>query len=205
MSTKKILGVVLKGGQSRRMGQDKAFVLLDGIPLLEHVCRRFAPQVDKMIINIPFRKSTDAISNTLTDALMGYATCADREGGSRGPLAGVAAAFNSAHMEGYEYLAVVPCDAPLIPSDLVDRLYAKAVKDSLQHICVMIEGYLQPTFSLWHNSLLGPIEQLISVNDYSLKAITHYCRSGVIEIAQEEVQGFCNINSPSDLQNLKVR
>ena len=205
MSTKKILGVVLKGGQSRRMGQDKAFVLLDEIPLLEHVCCRFAPQVDKLVINIPFQKSTDVISNKTTNTLMGYATCADLNSEFRGPLAGIAAVFNSTHFEGYEYLAVVPCDAPLIPPNLVDRLYAKAVSNNFQHICVMVDGYLQPTFSLWHNSLLGSIEQLICVNDYSLKAITHYCRSGVIEIAQEEAQSFCNINSPSDLQNLKVR
>lgn len=194
MSQKNTLGVILKGGRSRRMGQDKAFVLFDGIPLLEHVCHRLAPQVDNLIINTAFQEGDRSV--------FGYATCQDLGGEFKGPLAGVAAALNSSYMTAYDYLAVIPCDAPLIPRDLVARLYSEAIKNDLQHVCVILDGYLQPTFSLWHKSLKDVITESVNANDYSLKGVVKLCRSGVLEISTKEAQQFCNINTQDDLQQL---
>ena len=77
----RITGLVLAGGLGRRMGGvDKGLSLLDGEPLVEHIIRRLAPQVGRLIIN--------ANQNHDTYAGFGYPVVGDRITGYAGPLAG---------------------------------------------------------------------------------------------------------------------
>ena len=84
-----ITGIVLAGGQGRRMGNvDKGFVELDGRPLVAHVIERLAPQVTTLVIN--------ANRNAERYAVFGYPVVADAIGGFAGPLAGLHAGLTAA-------------------------------------------------------------------------------------------------------------
>ncbi len=111
MSAPRLIGLILAGGRSRRMGQDKAFVPLAGRLLIEHAMARLAPQVDALVIssNVP-RENFAAFH---------LPVLADIHGGFRGPLAGVHAAL-SAYPD--DVVVSVAVDLPLIPLDLVERL-----------------------------------------------------------------------------------
>ena len=98
-----ICGLVLAGGQGRRMGGvDKGLQPLQGRPLMQHVIDRLRPQVGSVLIN--------ANQNLALYAEFGCHVVPDRVGGFAGPLAGLDAGLHA------------PCDSPFLPDDLVTRL-----------------------------------------------------------------------------------
>ena len=110
----KITGVMLAGGQGRRMGSvDKGLVTLRGRPMAAWVLERLRPQVDELIIN--------ANQNNERYAEFGYPVFPDEIDGFAGPLAGLHAALSHA---SHPLVATAPCDSPFVPDDLVARLRA---------------------------------------------------------------------------------
>src|SRR3989344_7592119 len=111
MSSPRVIGLILAGGRSQRMGQDKAFVSLAGRPLIEHVIARLAPQVDTLVI------SSNAPRENF--AAFHLPVLADIHGGFRGPLAGVHAVLVT---YPDDIVISVAVDLPLLPLDLVEQL-----------------------------------------------------------------------------------
>ena len=89
IAARDITGLVLAGGQGRRMGMiDKGLVELDGKPLVAHVLARLAPQVGALIVN--------ANRNVERYAALGHPVVGDAIGGYAGPLAGLHAGLSAA-------------------------------------------------------------------------------------------------------------
>jgi molybdopterin-guanine dinucleotide biosynthesis protein A len=107
-----ITGLVLAGGRASRMGGvDKGLQLFRGRALVDHAIERLAPQVDEVLVS--------ANRNAEAYAQRGVRVLADASADFPGPLAGMLAGLRAARTP---WLAVVPCDAPLLPIDLVERL-----------------------------------------------------------------------------------
>lgn len=112
----KITALVLCGGQgSRMLGQDKGRVLYLGKLLVEWVLERITPQVDDVVIS--------ANRNLEAYQAYGWRVLVDSEPDYPGPLAGIETALRQIDAE---WLMVVPCDTPFLPSDLVARLFDAA-------------------------------------------------------------------------------
>ena len=105
------IGVILAGGRSSRMGEDKAFVKLAGTPLIEHALNRLAPQVEHTVVN----------SNADPARFAGYGVpvVADAASGIAGPLAGIYTVL--ARWPDAD-IVTVAIDLPFIPPDLVANL-----------------------------------------------------------------------------------
>jgi molybdopterin-guanine dinucleotide biosynthesis protein A len=107
-----ITGLVLAGGRGRRMGGiDKGLQSWRGAPLVDHAIARLAPQVSTVMIS--------ANRNIEAYGERGCAVIADEAHDYPGPLGGILAGLRAVRTP---WLAVVPCDAPLLPGDLVARL-----------------------------------------------------------------------------------
>ena len=107
-------GLILAGGAGRRVkGSDKGLLYWQGQPLAMHVATRLRPQVKRLLISCNRNRDFYAAlaEDTVTDCRRGYL----------GPLAGLEASIP--HVHG-EFLIVAPCDTPLFPLDLVERLLA---------------------------------------------------------------------------------
>lgn len=105
-------GLILAGGAGRRVeGRDKGLVHWQGKPLVEHIIERLKPQVDKIIISC----------NRNSDVYQQYApvVAGDSRSNYQGPLAGIEAASASITSDR---VLVVPCDMPLLPFDLAQKL-----------------------------------------------------------------------------------
>lgn len=108
----KVSGVVLAGGQARRMQQqDKGLVLFNGRPLVSYALTALEPLVDEVLIS--------ANRNQALYSRFGYPVLGDNRPGFDGPLAGILAAMQSARNS---LLLVTPCDSPLINSMHLERL-----------------------------------------------------------------------------------
>jgi molybdenum cofactor guanylyltransferase len=146
-----VTGIVLAGGQGRRMGSvDKGFVELDGRPLVAHVIARLAPQVHALIVN--------ANQNAERYAAFGLPVVADAIGGFAGPLAGLHAGLSLATTP---FVATSPCDSPFLPGDLVARLAAAFDAQSID--LAVARTFLQPhpVFALARRSLLPHLAQFL--------------------------------------------
>lgn len=114
-----ITGLILAGGEGRRMGgQDKGWVVYRERPLIEHVIERLRPQIGERLIISANR------SLTRYQAL-GFDVVSDEQNSFEGPLAGILSGLRSCQTP---YLLCVPCDVPWLPLDLAQRLY-----ETIQH------------------------------------------------------------------------
>ena len=113
----KVAGIILAGGQARRMGGgDKALLEADGKPLLGHVIERLAPQVSEIAIN--------ANGDANHFAGFGLPVIADTVDGFVGPLGGVLAGMRWAAKQGHSHIVSAAGDTPFFPADLVEKLLA---------------------------------------------------------------------------------
>lgn len=190
MTRPPVTGVVLAGGQGRRMGGvDKGLTLLHGKPMVEWAIERFAPQVDELLIN--------ANQNLEKYAAFGHRVIPDRIGGFAGPLAGLHRALSEA---AHELVATVPCDSPFLPLDLVTRLHA-ALRDNDAQLSVARTGdQAHPVFCLCKTNVLVSLTRFLESGGRKIDA--WYSALNVIEVPfDDEPQAFSNINTEAELRS----
>ena len=183
-----VLGVVFAGGASRRYGRDKALARLDGVPLLQRVVDRFAPQVNALVISGEPR------------AEISVPAIPDRSQ-SAGPLAALCSLLRLAGQHGWPLVATVSCDTPFIPAHIVARL-AAALKD---HDCAVASrgGVRHPTCVLWTTRACAEVEAAFEAGVRSLHGAVS--RLDAVEVdfsATDDGPGgdpFYNINSPEEM------
>lgn len=184
-----IAGCILAGGQSRRMGEDKARLLLDGTPLLALAIARLAPQVAKLIVN--------RHDGTAPIDAQGLPVVTDAPGAHQGPLAGILAALGWAERNGFAWVATAAVDTPFFPRALVPKLVAAAHGKDMA--VASSGGRVHPVFGLWRTTLVPALATHIedrrrSVHDWVL---AH--GAGIAEWPCVPYDPFFNINEPSDV------
>ena len=181
-----VTGVLLAGGQGRRMGTvDKGLQLLHGKPLVAAVLARFAPQVDEVLIN--------ANQNLQAYEAFGHRVVPDAIGGFAGPLAGLHAGLSAA---GHPLVLTAPCDSPFLPLDLCSRL-----KNAMQEndLAVAKTGSQpHPVFALVRSTVKQNLENFLSAGGRKIDA--WYASLKVVEVAfDDEADAFRNINTRDEL------
>jgi molybdopterin-guanine dinucleotide biosynthesis protein A len=184
-----ITGMILAGGQGRRMGGvDKGLQAFRGKRLVEHAYERLVPQVAGVIINANQNLSTyrELGVRVVSDAIEGYA----------GPLAGLHAGLSVSRRP---YLATVPCDSPFLPDDLVARLYG-AIDDAGAEIAVAKTGeQAHPVFCLVRRGVLEHLTDFLKGGGRKIDA--WYSSLFVVEVAfDDQPDAFSNINTIEELQ-----
>lgn len=189
-----VAGLILAGGRARRMGgEDKGLIALAGRPMVEHVLERFEPQVDEVLIN--------ANRNSEHYGRYGHRVVADVIGDYSGPLAGMLTAMLTVDQP---WLAVVPCDSPLLPTDLVERLF-RSVQAESADIAVAHDGHrLQPVIALLNCSLRPDLRTFL---DHGGRKIdTWYAQHRMVATdLSDHPEAFVNINTPDEREALEQR
>ena len=188
LSRADITGIVLAGGQGRRMGSvDKGFVELGGRPLVAHVVERLAPQVRTLIIN--------ANQNLGRYAAFGFPVVADAIGGFAGPLAGLHAGLAAATTP---FVATCPCDSPFLPADLVVRLSGAFDAQPIDIAVARTFAQPHPVFALARRSVLPHLARFLDGGGRKIDA--WYASLPIAEVAfDDEADAFRNINTPAEL------
>lgn len=191
MSDEKISGIVLAGGQGRRMGGvDKGLQMLGGTAMIGHVIARLAPQVDEIVIN--------ANQNLESYAKFGYTVAADLTGGFAGPLAGLQAGLHAAK---YALVVTAPCDSPFLPLDLVARLRAALGTNDLAVAKTGAQPH--PVFAMVRRSRLDHLTAYLAGGGRKIDA--WYASLKVIEVAfDDESEAFSNINTREELRSHEI-
>jgi molybdenum cofactor guanylyltransferase len=185
----KILGAIIAGGRSTRMGCEKALMRVDGIALIERVASRIRFQVDDLVINAngdPTRFVS--MPHTVITDLIEVET----------PLAGLHAALSFAADDGYDAVLTVPSDTPLLPLDLVARLKEGGEHSGAAHAkSAGREHYLT---GIWTTAMAKPLERLI--RDHALRRVQDFClkaKSETVTWTDHPHDPFFNVNTPEDV------
>lgn len=191
----RITGVVLAGGLGRRMdpdgaGVDKGLVRFRGEPLAAHAIRRLRPQVGSLLVN----------ANRHLDTYRGFGApvVPDELPGFAGPLAGLASAMRHAQTD---WVVTVPCDSPLFPADLVERLGQAVARDGAAGAVARAAGREQPVFLMARRDLLEDLTRFLASGQGKIDRWYHTWRPAVA--AFEDEAAFRNINTLDELRALE--
>ncbi|MCZ6803505.1 MAG: molybdenum cofactor guanylyltransferase [Proteobacteria bacterium] len=184
-----ITGVILAGGQARRMGgQDKGLIILKGKPMIEYVIDVLKLQVDILLINA--NRNHDKYSG------YGFDIVPDELSGYCGPLAGMASSLSKIETP---YLVTAPCDTPFIPDDLVQRLVT-ALESKNADISVAHNGErIQPVFCLLKKDLLSSINDFLNQGERKIDLWFNQHALAVADFS-DIPKTFDNFNTPEDLE-----
>jgi len=187
-----VTGVILAGGRATRMGGvDKGLVQIGGRPMIAWVVDTLRSQVADVLIN----------ANRNHDSYHGFGCDVVDDGDSefRGPLAGMVSGMRAARTP---YIAVVPCDSPLLHGSLVQRLHDAARASGAPIAAAHDGGRLQPVFALLSCELLDDLAGYL--DDGERKIDRWYARHGYESVDFSDVaESFANINAPDDKRALE--
>ncbi|MEM6462103.1 MAG: molybdenum cofactor guanylyltransferase MobA [Pseudomonadota bacterium] len=194
-----IIGAILAGGLSRRMGGvDKALKKLGGVPMLATAIDRLSPQVDRIIVNTGNNPDMTAFElPVISDNIEGHA----------GPLAGVEAAMDWAigNARNCTHVVTVAVDTPFFPNELVLRLRA-AVSNPETLVVASSNDHLHPAFSLWPVALHADLcrwlenEKNRKVSDWVQRHTFETVDFPFVRMAGTSVDPFFNANTPEDFE-----
>jgi molybdenum cofactor guanylyltransferase len=191
-----VVGLLLAGGQSRRMGGgDKALRMLGDVTLLDRVIERLRPQVEALVLNAngdPTRFSRFALP-VVPDSIPGFA----------GPLAGVLAGLDWAAAERPDcsYVVSVATDAPFLSADLVARLAEGRQKADADLACAASGGRTHPVFGFWPVRLREDLRRALVEEDIrKVDLFTARYRLAVVSFPEAPVDPFFNANRPEDFE-----
>jgi molybdopterin-guanine dinucleotide biosynthesis protein A len=189
-----ITGLVLAGGQGRRMGGvDKGLQALRGRPMVEWVVERLAPQVDEVIVN--------ANANVERYGALGHRVVSDAIGGFAGPLAGLHAGLSAT---AHPLLVTVPCDSPFLPRDLVARLRERLEREGCDLAVARTGDQPHPVFSLVRAAVLPHLTAFLEGG--GRKIDTWYASLKVVEVPfDDQADAFSNINTRAELAQHEAR
>ncbi len=179
-----ILGAIIAGGKSKRMGSEKALVKLGPKALIVRVIDRLSPQVEDIVIN--------ANGDTKRFEFLEFDIIPDIETEIDTPLAGIHSALTYANEEGYDAVVTVPSDAPFLPHDLVRKLAGtKAAFANSKGQDHFLTGFW-PVTLLPH--LAKEIHTSNRVQDWVFKI-----NATKVNWRADDYDPFMNINTPADM------
>lgn len=198
-----VLGAVLAGGGSRRMGRDKALVMLGGRPLLAHALQALQGVFrEVLIVSAPGTDYPHFGVEVVTDL---YPSC--------GPLAGIHAGLTRA---GGRAVFALACDLPHVTSDLVrfvaDLPRAGRPQEPRPGAAARIaqwRGRLQPLCGLYSAACREALEESLRQRDLGATEFLGRISTTAVPVTSElpfyRTDLFQNINRPEDLREARSR
>ena len=196
ITSEHITGLILAGGRAQRMGGiDKGLIPFHGKPLIESAISRIKPQVSTILINA--NRSITKYSH------YGYPVLMDETPDFSGPLAGFSVGLKHCKTP---YLLTSPCDSPLLPFDLAQKMAAELEGNNLELVFASSKEedgkiWSQPVFCLMRADLLESLERFLQKGDLKIDRWFNELRSGTVIF--NDANAFANVNTPEELQNLE--
>lgn len=191
-----IAGLLIAGGRSSRFGEEKAVSRFRGAPLIEAPARAFSAL---RCFAVSARPGSGAEQHARA---RNYPVLHDDARYPSGPLTGLLAGLLWARSSGFGFLATAPCDAPLLPDDLVQRL-ARAIGDRPAAYASTSTGE-HPLCALWRSDMAETIAARLAAGDHpAVRRMLAEC--GAATVMFEDAGAFANANTKTELAALERR
>jgi molybdenum cofactor guanylyltransferase len=198
-----IKGYIQAGGRSLRMGQDKAWLEIEGSPMIERVLAALQPVVEKISIvinskNRNYKNYEELASNWRVEII-----CDLHD--HRGPLGGIDTALADCRV--HESALILACDLPFITSEFLSFLSKRHLENPTQEVTVPLdqEYRLQPLSAIYRSTCQRPIKQMLANNNLKVDLLysqVHVGRVNFTEFAHfpQASRLFINVNTMEEYE-----
>lgn len=178
--------LILAGGASRRMGQDKARVLLGEQTLLQRVSAIVQPLFAEVIVSVRQPRADCHLKQVCDDPR------------HAGPLAGLAAGL--AHSKT-PWLFVVACDMPFITRQLIENI--DKFREGVDAVVPVVQGYPQPMAAFYATRCLGALREILDDSGrHSLRELLDRLNVRYVneaDLRETDLRSFFDLDTPEDL------
>lgn len=187
MSPRGVSAAILAGGRGERIGGAKAMRRLLADPMIEHVAALLRSRIDYLAV----------VGDQQAAVVIGAVHLRDQADDQTGPLLGVLAALEWSARESLEWVVIVPCDMPLLPADLVERLLDGAVNSGAPVAYAQTPSGQHPLVSVWRAELALPLRCAMAGKHPAVRDMLS--RFGAASVLFDDDCAFFNVNTPTDL------
>ena len=198
MNEHNILGAILAGGQSKRMGKDKLFLELNNRKLIEYTTDKVKKYLKKIIIITNQDNEFFSKNNLIT-----VKDCVE---GQLGPLVGILTAMKWAkdNLNKCSWVATFPCDTPFFPESIITSFIKEAEKKESLLLSASSYGRKHNIFGLWSLDLYEKLEKdLVNNKVRKVQDWTEKNKIKNLEFKFKDYDPFFNINTKEDLERAK--
>jgi molybdenum cofactor guanylyltransferase len=186
-----VTSIILAGGLSTRMGQDKALLKIAGLPLLQRV------------INVAQRVSSPVLVVTAWpekyQAMVGCEFLCDRL--SQGPIVGFAQGLEVVETE---WVLLLSCDLPNLRSAVLQSWIDQLIKVPDRPIAYLPAGSKgwEPLCGFYRSACRASVQEYVNHGGRSLQ---HWLQTQVVEtLVMDDRSVLLNCNTPEDLKSVKL-
>lgn len=194
-SKNNITGIILSGGQSIRMGEKKAFIKIEGVPIIRRIHGLFEKIFNEIII----------VANQKEEfATFGAKICSDLFP-NRGVLGGL---YTGLFFSSFEYSFCVACDMPFLKESVIRYLIERI--DDYDVIVPKTNEGLEPLHAIYSKNCLDPIRKVIEEGRYKTVDFYPMVKTKIVEEYElisldSTMESFINVNTPEELISIKRR
>ena len=181
----KLVGVVISGGKSSRMGTDKSLLLWNNKPFYLHAAEILAPFCSEIYVSCNVSQSNNYILPVIIDKY-----------GSYGPISGV---LSSMHALSGHSIITLPCDMPELSEGIINEMISSN-KERLDGVFLKDDNnQLEPMLAIYNPTIYSKLLAWYDSGKYSLKKFIESCDN--ISYLTLDMHTLINLNTPTELDN----
>ena len=203
--------IILAGGESKRMGRDKAVLLLHGETLLQRVTASVQPMFAQTMLSVRQPRADiklpqicdvqqeDYVGASPARELESRAGLAGSGKSGGGPLVGLVSALEKVTTP---WAFVVACDMPFIAPDLIRQL--ASLRAGHQAVVPRVDGYAQPLAAFYARSAVPLLQSSLAAGNQSLIAAlktldVRYVEADELLAFDPQLRSFFDLDTPQDV------
>ena len=193
MDHNKILSVVLAGGKSKRFGEDKSQVKLEGKILIDYILSEIIDEFNETLIVA--NQNINFIQSSKISLIKDF-----KEG--QGPLGGVLSAMKwiKENKKKYNWISTFPVDTPFFTKKVLKSFYKNIKIDEGKLFFIRSKETRHNIFGLWSVDLMDQLESDLLKGYRKVELWANSMGVKTINIEYQNIDPFFNINTKEDLE-----
>ncbi|WP_305554493.1 molybdenum cofactor guanylyltransferase [Methanobrevibacter sp. V74] len=195
--------IILCGGKSSRMGQDKGSMIIQNNPMIKHVLSTLNHHISEVVIVLNDESRINKYSEFINPDDYAYAiTFVEDKIKNKGPMPGIMTGLSNINSD---YALILPCDSPYVSTKYIDTIFNE-IEDTYQAIVPYHDSAnklktSEPLHSIYSKNIIGEIDELIKNDVLHIKGLIEKIDTKFLLIDDEKIEKkeFRNLNHPEDL------
>ena len=195
--------IILCGGQSRRMGQDKGSMIINDKPMIKHILSTLDNEIDEAIIVLNDSERIDRYKTFIDSQDYSYEIkFVDDKIKNKGPISGILTGLEKISSD---YAIVFPCDSPYVTKNTIQTLFNE-IDGKSQAIVPYHDDKnklktSEPLHSIYNRNIIPIIDELIKKDSLHIKGVIEKIDTKFVLIDNKKIlkKEFRNLNRPTDI------
>ena len=195
--------IILCGGQSRRMGQDKGSMIIHNKPMIKHILSTLNHEINEAIIVLNDQDRISKYEEFIDSADYTYHVIfVEDKIKNKGPLPGIMTGLENINSQ---YSLILPCDSPYVTKNYINAIFEE-IDENYQAIVPYHDEdsklkTSEPLHSIYNKNIIPQIEDLLENDILHIKGLIEKIDTKFVLIDNKKIlkKEFRNLNRPEDI------